>query len=223
MYKIRIDMPTAVGKLEDLPKQARFAAIVALTRMAKRGQDDVKEEMKESFDNPTRWVLNSTRVRPATKASPYAELLIKDSSYSGRPVTGVVAPNVYGGTRAPKAFEKALMQMGVMGRGQYAVPGDGAKRNANGNMSRAEIARILRDLKSGKGPYFASDGTGKTSHLPPGVWVRTSHSIKPVLIFVGKAQYSRIMDFFGAAKKAMDKYYKEEYDKAYSEAVRTAK
>lgn len=68
--------------------------------------------------------------------------------------------------------------------------------------------------------------TARSLHLQPGVYQRVSTSfgttLKPVLIFVKRANYRQRLDFYGIAQATIDKEWPGEFSKAFDEAMSTA-
>lgn len=64
------------------------------------------------------------------------------------------------------------------------------------------------------------------SHLLPGVYQRVNTgfgtSLKPILIFVKQAKYKSRLDFFGIAKKVVDRDFSGNFARAFDQAVATA-
>lgn len=128
--------------------QLPFATALALTKTAQFIEQKIKEEIPRVFDRPTKFTLNSTWVRPATKQRLWAEVKIKDEAFKAVAPIKWLAPQVYGGTRALKRFEQRLITNGVMPPGHFAVPASGADYDTFGNMSKGEIVRMLSDLQA---------------------------------------------------------------------------
>ena len=67
---------------------------------------------------------------------------------------------------------------------------------------------------------------GRNKRLQPGVYQRVKTgfgtSLKPVLIFVKKANYKHRLDFFGVAEQVVSKEFPGEFERAFDEAMRTA-
>lgn len=221
-------------------RQAKFAQVVALTRTALDVRTAEYEEMGSVFDRPTRYTLNSVFVRPATLARPEAIVNVKDEA-------GGIAPAQYlsaeidGGHRAIKRFEKRLQLDGAMPRGWFVVPGQFARLDEFGNISRGQITQILSQLTRTKVSGYTADITvrsrkgaikragGEFIALPngrgkllPGIYqVRATAfgrtSPKPIVIFVAKAQYRRRLDFFGVAEQAARTFYEANLDQALAQ------
>lgn len=238
--------------LQKAASQVPFALATAMNKTAIKAKDAVRNEMPKVFDRPTPWVLNSLRVKFATKTNLQAELAYKDRN-SVESSRSMIEPHVFTGKRHFKAMEARLMNIGLIPAGWNAVPGAAAKLDANGNMGRGQISQLLNVLgayteagynkandktsaRLAKGRakknvygfvYWVNKvGSTKARHLPPGVYQRVitafGTSLKPVLIFVKQANYKKRLDFFGVAQAVIDKEFPGEFDRAFTEAVRTA-
>jgi hypothetical protein len=230
--------------------QLPFATALAVTRTAQLAKTAIWLGMRESFDRPTSFTLNSLFLKSATKVKPVAEIRVKDEASKSVPPSKWLAPEIYGGARNAKRFEQRLRYAGILGPNQYALPGGAAKLDAYGNMSKGQLVAILSDLqahfdpkanstaksrksrerrnsrqgKSG-GVYFAV--TTRRGALRPGVYERTSFgfgsSARPVLIFTDKAPtYQKRLKFLETAQDVVAKRYAGEFADAMREAVATA-
>ena len=86
---------------------------VAMTRSAKAAQLELKAQTPRYINNPTRWTLNSTFVKPATEQKLITTVGFKDYSSSGTPAAKYLNPQVVGGRRGPKGFENRLASRGL--------------------------------------------------------------------------------------------------------------
>lgn len=145
--QIKIDTNIAAVQqaLKKAASQVPFALAVAMNKTVEKALVAVRAEMPRVFDNPTPWVLNSLRVKRATKTSLSAELAYKDRN-SAESSRSMVEPHVLGGKRHYKAMEARLYGMGLLAKGYNAVPGAAAKLDANGNMSQGQISQLLNVL-----------------------------------------------------------------------------
>jgi hypothetical protein len=231
--------------MEYLPKKAKYAAVKSMNTSMEWAQTSVRKEMRNVFDRPTPWVLNSLRIKYAKPITLTAELAFKDIN-SVTSSSTMVLPHVDGGQRRFKAMEARLMGIGLMPSGYNAVPGGAAKLDANGNMSRGQISQLLNVLgtytESGfnkanlntrarlaKGnakkniygfAYWVNPVGGKQSkHLQPGVYQRVvtgfGTSLKPILIFIKQARYKKRLDFYGITQREIDKRFAGEFDRAF--------
>ncbi len=219
------------GSIADVIAEARdvaarvvpYAAAAALTRCAVAGQDEVKRVMPRVFKGPTRYTLNAMRVVPANKDKLSATVAVKDQAGQGatRPESYLL-PGVEGGKRREKRFEKALRYMGILGRNQYAIPGDSISLDTFGNVSAGQIKTILALAKrQGRSPTKHSDTKGRRIRLTSnsdlfvgvptygsgagrrrrpgaasGIYRREGHRIRPLFVFTSKApDYRQRLDF----------------------------
>jgi len=177
-----------------------YAMARALT---KTGQDDeaaLVSEMRLVFNNPTPYTLNSLYLRPARKNDLSAFIYPKDDAGKGTPAKKFLYPEIQGGDRHIKRFERALQAMNILPEGMMCVPGAGAELDQYGNVSRGQLRQILSYLgaaemtagyfsnmtakkrarlekgsKTKRGfAYFVSNGRGlRASHLSMGIYKRT--------------------------------------------------
>jgi hypothetical protein len=232
-------------------RQLPYAAARGLTETAKLVKAAEVHEMGDVFDRPTPWTLNSLFVKPATKQDLTAIVWLKDDrAGSGTPPDRYLNPEIKGGLRVPKAFERALQRVGALPPDYVAVPGAAAKLDQYGNLSRGQIvqllsyfrtfdtagftanisdarrARLRRGTKSKVGfEYFVGrPGDGK---LPLGIWQRfqLGHgtAIKPILIFIPQALYHAIYDFMFVAQRTFDREWPRQFAQALEQALATAR
>lgn len=199
-YSVRSDAEGAIQALRARASQIPFATSLAINRTAGRVKDAEYKEMVDVFDRPTPYTLNSLYVLPSTKQDLRAVVALKDQGAAGKGTAAdkYLTPEIKGGGRVLKRFERAFRAAGVLPDGYYIVPGAGAPLDAYGNVPPSFIVKILsyfkafgeqgyhaniRDkrrakLKSQGIEYFASkDGVGPAGgKLPPGVWMRVSHA-----------------------------------------------
>lgn len=146
MLKINIttefpELAAAIGKARN---QVPFALARALTKTGQAVRDAQRKEIVRVFDRPTPYTRNSVFLRPATKQRLEAEVWLKD----GNSKTHFLLPQIEGGSRPLKRFEQRLVMTGYMQPTERAVPGEGARLDAYGNISRGQINQILSQLKT---------------------------------------------------------------------------
>lgn len=238
------DLKRAAKDVRALGRQGAFAQVVALTRTGQEVKQAEYEEMSNVFVSPTPYTLNSVFLKPATKAKPEATVFIKDdqaTSQAGIPATKYIGPEIDGGSRSIKRFEKRLQLDGAMPAGWFAVPGEFARLDQYGNISRGQITQILSQLtltkvsgysanisprsrkgaiKRAGGQFIAlPQGRGK---LLPGIYQVTQFGVgrsspRPVIIFVKSVNYSKRLDFFGVAETAAETFYEAHLDAALAQ------
>lgn len=197
MYQVRLTRDLA-PPLRGAAKQVRFATAVALTKVAKIAQEDLRGEMMRVFDAPTPYTLNSLRTSPATPSKLVATVHLKDDvSKGGTPAHKYLDPEIEGGSRRHKRFEVALERSAGKPGSLYAVPGIGAKKDRFGNLPAGEIRRILSYVRAAEqtlgfqantseklrkrlakgsktkrptGFFVATPSEKRTKHLKPGVY-----------------------------------------------------
>lgn len=213
--------------------QIPFATASALTRTAKELQEHHRSLLPIIFDRPTRFTMNSLRVTPATKAQPIASVWFKDSSRSH---SHYLLPQVEGGGRPLKRFEKWLVNRGLMSASERAVPAKGLKLNAYGNISQGTIVQILSQLaispdahqwetarsRKRAGPQRARYFVPKNG-LPRGVWRRRGKKLEPVLIFVSGVGYQVRYRFFDISNDFANANFPRNFADALGRALATAR
>lgn len=208
---------------DDLP----FACAYALTKAMGDAKVAEVTTMRAVFESPTRYTLNSLAVIPATKHDLRAELHVRE--FGGTPAWKYLGPQIHGGGRRKKGFERALERAGVLRASEYAMPARGAPLDGNGNMKAGLITRILSDVganpdpmsntsakarvrrrQRGKGTFFVVRGLGK---LPDGIYFRLGlKDIRPILLFTRPPHYTERFPYYEVAREiipraAADRFY----------------
>jgi hypothetical protein len=130
----------------------------ALTRTAVAVRDAQQAEMRDVFDRPTRYTLQSVFVKGAAADNLVARVGIKDD-FTKRSPFKWLRWQIDGGNRTPKAVERLLMQSGAMAADMLMVPGPAARLDAYGNVSAGQMRQILSQLR-------IEPTQGATSALP---------------------------------------------------------
>ncbi|MCK9212898.1 MAG: hypothetical protein M0P52_00255 [Rhodoferax sp.] len=250
---MQITLDTNTAQLQEALKiskeQLPYAMMLAINKVAEQGRSDVQTKMKSVFDRPTAWVINSIRIKYATKTALGAALAFKDRN-SVESSRTMVEPHVYAGQRHYKTMEARLWRANYLPQNYNVVPGAGATLDAYGNMSAGQISQILNVLgtyteagyntANSKTVTRLAKGTKKTygftywvnrvgsgiTHLPPGVYKRVytawGTSLVPMLIFVRRAKYKEVLDFYGISRGAFDRHFPGYFDTAFQQAMKTA-
>jgi hypothetical protein len=252
---IRTDLRDAEKYLIGLRKdQIPFATAYALTQTAKQAQENIRQEMRRVFDKPKPYTLNGIFVIPARKNQLYAVVKLKDG-YSGPTNQDGVrgTPDQYlraeirGGERKPKAFEKLLINRGLIPPGMFAIPTNAAPRDPFGNVSAGYFNRIMSQLRiatdplsnatkaSGKrrrtrtsGFFVAYPGRLQTKHLSPGIYERIGtgfgSAIRPIFIYTDSPpRYRPRLDFDGVVRRTVESHLRWNFERAFALAERTAR
>lgn len=144
---VRTNLPGVAEAIRRFPtSQLPFATSVALNQTAGIAQAAVRDDMGRRFNRPTAWTLNSLRIERATKQKLSATVGFKDTRDGDFNNSPMVSPHIQGGARSMKAMEVRLQRVGYLPLGWQVVPGEGAKLDANGNMSRGQITQLLNVL-----------------------------------------------------------------------------
>jgi hypothetical protein len=190
------------------------------------------EKIRGIFDRPTPLTQRAPLYRKATRDNLTAWVFIRDEASKGTAPARYLEPQVTGGQRGAKRFERALRAIGVMGPNEYAIPAIGFKRDGYGNLPGSLLVRILSQLRAFseqghlmnetaksrsrnrtrvKARYFVPGGFRSEmgiGRLPRGVYERAGNRIRAVMIFVeGAPSYQRRYDFGQAAKAKADRVF----------------
>lgn len=224
----------------DLPKQVRYATMVALTRTASGVRERQYSEMHRVFHRPTPYALNALRVVSATKQNLQAEVGFK-KAWSPR-VAAFMPTQVEGGGRPLKQLELFIQQRvttmspqgkrGVYPRGTYFVPGRGARLDTYGNMSRGQIQQVLSGLGAQMDRYANETARSRKrakrqGHFwatQRGIWFVTAKKMEMVLVAVrGMPLYPKRFPFYETSQRFVSEVWPGEFDRAFAEAIATAR
>ena len=203
------------------------AAAKALTQTAKSAQKSIISAMGSTFKGgATRYTLNSTRIEPASPEKLQARVAVKDRTYNnGTLPEDYLFPQVYGGLRKEKRFERAMRYAGLLQGRERAVLGKDAPANmvdSFGNLKAGEIQRILTATRSAFDPYqnkSASRRSKKNAKNAPyfaarlgktrGIWRRTGPGeVLPILVFITKPPtYRAALDFEDIARQTAEREF----------------
>lgn len=154
---LRIDIRSnSAAVLADLKAKAgkmggRLTA-VAINSTAHAVRQAEREEMQRVFDRPVPYTLRSMYLKEAKANHLTAVVDIANAaSYSANPndtsrPAKYLAAEIEGGARNLKGFEVMLREMSYLPTGWVAVPGEAARLDAYGNMSRGQILQIMSAL-----------------------------------------------------------------------------
>ena len=171
-------------------KQVPFANMLALNATAEDVRQAEIAAMKQVFKNPTPYTLNSMFARRATKSKQEANVWLKDAAGKGTPAGKYLTPQIMGGSRHFKRFEKALQAAGVLPPGMFAVPGRGAQLDSNGNMDRGQIVQLLSYMRAfGEQGYRANMSDKRRGSLAKG---SVKKGIRGFQYFVVKERHGKL-------------------------------
>lgn len=232
---VKSNIAEAIRDVRATREQIPIASAKAMTFTAERVRDAEKQEINRVFDRPTPFTLSSLSMQGATPQRLEARVWFKDLGGYGGSRKNVsteaghyLEPQVYGGGRVLKQFERYLQRAGILPVGMFAVPGAGAKLDGFGNMSRGQLVQILSALGAAEhsSGYFANKSRRKGARfnkatalifagiphpgMPAGVWMRQGLGrLKPLLIFVRAPRYNKRFNFYDVANTVADRVFPE--------------
>lgn len=247
--KIELDVDGLTRKLTALERRnLPFATAQALNRIAEQAQVSATAGMRV-FDRPVPFTLKAVMIKRVSKAQYrtglYSEIFLRDEATKGTPPVKYLEPEVKGGGRRLKRFERALRYEGIMGPNEWAIPSSVLRLDRYGNISAGTITSVLSQLeaspdslqnatrrskqrlrKQGKRLYFTPR---PGSRLKPGVYVRTGRrpksggdprGAKPVLLFVRDTpDYRKRYDFYEIVTKVHQRRFEAVFRDQLARAV----
>ncbi len=222
-----------------------YAMMLALNETAKGGRLAVQKEMDRVFDRPTPYAKRGVVYDRATKDRLTAAVVVTgDRTKGALPATAFLGPQIHGGQRTHKAFERQLVDRGLMERSEVAVPAARTPVDRYGNMTQGFLNRVMADLQIDyrgagatrvrsaaslkrnqnyrKARYFVPKRAG---HLFPGVWQRnpSDQSIFPVILFIRSESYRARLRLQEVVGRHVDESIEDNFIVAFAHAVRTAR
>lgn len=244
------NFPEVERYLRELGPKVNTAAREGVNRTAEWAETDVRRSMRQVFDRPVPFTLRSLRVFYASARKPDAVLWFRQRSQDAdklwanpqisggsrdlKPmelrlqriglmpkgwfiVPGDAAPLDAYGNMSPGEISRILNVLG-----SYTESGF--------NKANIQTRQRLRKGNEKKGVYgfeywVNPAGTGRVKHLLPGVYRRVytafGTSLKPMMIFVPRAQYRARLDFFGIVNRTVAQRFPAEFDKALRSLIAT--
>ena len=171
MLEITVDTREIEAALDAAPNQIRYATQQGINKTAWDVRDGLKQEMPTVFDRPTPFTINSLKVYPSKTSDLTAEI-----NFKGKPSDHYLRPEVFGGARPQKMFEKRL--------GSYLIPGKDAPLDRYGNVSGSQIMRMLSVLGMARTGQNQTDASAKRK-------MRTLSGYKEFVVINGNV-YERV-------------------------------
>jgi hypothetical protein len=247
---VRTDLAQFAAQMDQMGKsQVRFAAQNALNDCAKFGVADGKARLPEVFDQPTPFTMNAFYPRLGRdKRNLQASVEIRFSAPKGTPAEKYLGPEILGGTRNDKRFERRLDRAGY-DLGQL-IPAAGAMLDRYGNVQVAQLGAILGNLRAfsetgqnigktklrrlerrgllvktsrGMAKYFVAKS--KVDGRPLGIWnFLGSGHVVPVLLSARRAPtYTPRLDFDGLMLASYRAHFAKALATRWAEAMKTAR
>jgi hypothetical protein len=253
MLTVSVNTKAVKAMLDKVKRAAPAVVAEAMNHTANSARVAIRREMERAFDRPTKYTLDSLYVDKASATKLQAKLWFKrleaKSGGSGR-YAHYLIPQIFGGRRDFKQFERLLRTKGVLPHGLYAVPGEAAEMDANGNMRPQQIRQIIswmqadqetgyaanlteasrkkwvKTTKRRRGfAFFAVNGQDKrTRHLRPGIYKRTATAwgwaLQPILAFVRMPRYAKRLRFFEVGQAEIERKFPSAFEKAWNQRVK---
>lgn len=211
--------------LRDLERQMPFIVSKAINEVAFKVRDAEIGEIAGTLENVKPWTLRGVMVKTSTKRDLEAVIGSK-TGIRGTPGKwdNVMRPHIAGGSRINRKAERALQAKGMMPAGMLAVPGPDTKLDRYGNLSKATWMKLIQ-LQQHRKLFVALGDHNRTRHLSPGIYERTDagHKVKPIVLFVTSARYTKRLDWFGQARRAVSREFPAAFARAVEYARRTAR
>ncbi len=149
-------------EIERFEKQVRFASMRAVNNVAFASRKSVRDLISSSLDRPMpKTVALPNVTKRATKEDPTAVIALDYRRFTGS--QGYLTPQIEGGKRVAKAFERRLQAIKILPPGMYAVF---AKRsgalNQYGNLPGPKIRQILSYFQAFTEAGFTGNMKAKT-------------------------------------------------------------
>lgn len=175
MLEINIDTRAILAALDAAPGQLRYATSQAINKTAWDVRDALKKEMPVAFNQdgkpPTPFTVNSLKVLTSKTSD-----LTVDINFKGKPSDHYLRPEVFGGNRPMKMFEKRI--------GSYLIPGKEAPLDRYGNVTGGQIMRMLSVLGMARMGQNQTVASGKRK-------MRTLAGVKEFVVIDGNV-YERV-------------------------------
>ena len=199
---IKSELPTAIKWTNEHTKQLPFSIAQAMTASAKgissipgskqkSAINALQGSAKRFLDKPKPQTAKGFRATTANKRNLSLLITPKDVPWDrNRYLSG----NILGGQRAPKPYEIAFAARsnGNIQQGSRFVPTGALKPDAFGNVSRANIKRVINSLeKTGRGRTIIGRPEGTTK--PLGVYRQEARGrLRPLFLVKPVNNYSAV-------------------------------
>lgn len=249
--KVDFDLNPMVKRLDALKAvQVPFAASLAINRIAKGAKEAQQQGMRDKFDKPVPFTLNSIYIKNSTKTNLYAEVGIKEFATKGNPASKYLLPQIQGGPAYATRFQKALRAKGILAPGEYAIPtqSDYLRLNKYGNVTPGQYTEILYSLSAFRDSSaftFRKNAKRKRSQMYyarttaqynaddkkrfyPGIYIDNDQAFvdreSAVFWIQGRVpQYQAKYDFTGIGASYAKKNWDKEFGQALREAIASAR
>ena len=219
-------------------KQIPFATSLAINKVAFISRKNIQGKMKEVFDRPTRFTLNSVLYEKSTKKKLYATIFLADidTKIFGK-TSDYMRVQTEGGKRNQKGIESKLAYQlqDASFEKRWIVPARGQKLDKHGNLPRGEWNRIISALSLSTELGYSANITPASKKrnrrratyfiTPFGVMKRTGkRTVKPVLYFLAfRPTYKERLPFHEVVLITHKRHFNKEFEIAFKRAMLTAR
>ena len=141
------DLRRLARDMEDFSqRRMKYAVVTALTRTAKAVREGIREKLPQYIDRPVPYTQRGIFFRSATPETMQARVWYNDEWKGATPQARYLYPQIHGGGRSIKRFERAVQAKLNMPPGWYAVPTKHTKLDQYGNIARGQIQQILAQV-----------------------------------------------------------------------------
>lgn len=215
--QVVIGLPRVLANLTEYGKnQIPFAVSLMLNDTARDVQAAESRGVTETFDRTKPFTRNAFAVSYSNKNNLVARVFAKDIQ------SRYLKPQVEGGRRDFKTFEE---RFAATGRPKVALPGAAAKLDQFGNITKAQIKKIARDMNTNETAKRFFKGVPKGLGKPDGIYARVNenHKIVPLMVFATDAQYEKRFKFSEIGHATVTEQYEKNMRAAWERAIRSAK
>ncbi len=234
------EVQRAIGATD---RMVPYAAATALTRTAQDVKKAEEATIRNVFDRPTPYTQRSVYLRPATKSRLQAVVWLKDGNrpqhYLVPDIIGGQRPMkrfeqrlrmtgyMHADERAVPGTAAQLDSYGNISRGlivrilsqlRTAVVQGDYSNASNSKRSRAKRATVQYFVARNDKPRRGFKGKTYAQNLPNGIWERRrfawGSTVRPVMLFVQGARYSKRFPFDTVATKTINAYFRMHFEKA---------
>jgi len=223
--------------IEQYPFLIRYAASVAVNDVAFDAKKRLATQAKRVFNNPRPMSINAGFVY--TKSTPktlQALFGLKDFLPKGTAPDVYLKPQIYGGSRGHKRFEKAIIRkFPGFGRNTFFVPATQNRQflDSRGDLRGSVVTQMLSHLQAFgeqgykgniKNPkralYFPVMRLGDYGMLPPGIYKRDaigSENFEAVVFAIrSEPRYQKRFYYFEAVEKSAREKFPTSFTRRFS-------
>jgi hypothetical protein len=236
---IEFDAQALIGKIDALRgAQLPFAGNRALRQLGFQLRGELQKEMRDKFENPVPFTINSPRYR--VDGLELTVSISKDGAKGQDPARYLYPVTAEGGVGGSKPayitrFTRAVRALGIVDASYYAIPflqGRGVRVNAYGNMTPGQYQQTLQGLKTGAGAgrqgsqwrYFSvPDGRkpGKRGNLKPGIYRAKTGDVQLLFTYARRQPtVPVIFDFEGVVRERSQTLLPSLLSKALDDALK---